>query len=1715
MLGLRPGRRPGQGMTSLPPAQRPLTTDLFGTYCPRVKGKQIKPAVLPTPVQPTDQALAAFALRAAPQPAPVPSRHPYGVDALPKVTDAARVHANDVARQTAASGGELTESGRAALRAWSGEGGLGGSINAFYTPTALTEVVWEVASALGPITQTLEFSCGGGIFLSRAPKDTLLTAVELDDTSAQVAAALHPWVATHALSFEAFHQRHEGLFDLVIGNPPFGVRGATARLDRPRITQAHWYFILAGLERLQPGGLMAVIVPESMLRNPSEQGLREQVLDSAHLLTASPIPEEAFKATGAGVTTALLVLRRHDAGVREALGALTPEEQTVIREARLKQDPALRAFVEGQVCFRACPDGSWELATTFVPLGLCKYQKAVVRTGRFGEPSYGGPVQFSRVEDLIKTAKARRLDLLTRSAVEAAVRTLLGVEAEHRVRATPIQAHPLAEGQLSACGTYRFQRGQWGYHSALNHPATLSALQVAQSLTAARSAVQRRRTNAASARERTLALHQAHLDTYGPYDLTTLGRATSAAPVLGVLLAAKGEVAAALADLPDPTPAITPGTLTEVAQQLEAYGLLDEVHLSQHAGVSPSVAAAHLRAEYAFTGHTWEANTTYYRGRAHQKARQAEELADTVTGLRQDALFAQATRLRQTAPWVDLADMTLEPRDALIPEAVLTEWVNAYLGTFIAVKRNAWDTAGEPTHLIYASRDEHGLFLRMRNALNDDLSRAERQAISPARVRLLEAYLNCRTPVDAVVNQDLKTTEQIAAERNAHQGKAIRLEQALASHFRSWLLASEHAGAVETRLNEERYGLLIPAPDMRTLTLPEYQGPLAHPFQAGHVRTAARLQGVILDFAVGLGKTLTGLMLAAMLRQSGRARLPAIVVPLSRLGDWVMNAASALPDLRIRVIGGEPVRGPDGQILLDADGEPQLREDSGDQRRRKIASLLTDAPDLVVMSFEAFEMMPMLEETRMRFVQSDSTLMAGVGRSATFDERHRKMGGHRQLAQVERFTGRHLARVRVATETDVPFEATGIDAILIDEVQAMKSTYAAPAVYGESAPKFLGGGNESNRALDTNHKCRFVRANGGCTIGLSATWFTNSPLEIFNMLSLVTDALPEYGIHNVSAFTARFCVIEPRLITEPDGSVGYRSCVVGFRNLDELRAIIGQHVIRETEFTCQMHDRVGMPLPPLTTVEHLFDLAPAVQERYDAEQALVEEADSEGENHLFAIFARLSKLTLHPPLLEMDAPNARFAACVQACVAARQAGGRNVVFMYMGGEDGLTYRALKGMLVAAGYPAHEIEIITASTHPSSGERLNVERRFRRGELTCVLGSSVIEQGGNYQGGTDIHHLDYPHHHMAFVQRVGRCRRQGTRVGEIRNHLYFARGSFDVLRYQNMLGKKGWADQVFDPSITTCENAAVGFDGEEIAVMLSRNPVATRAAIRAKKEARAQEGRQASLRADLTVVQEYLDMLALLAQRDAVARGREKGPSMQDMAGINRLVTGLRGRHAQVNTLRAAGHPLAALTRLNAPVAWVEGLPLHVGMTSTVSGTAYEVTGLSGVEAGVPVKGIASGQAEVLDSARLEQATDVLPTADQAQYGRERFSLLSPALQERLEQVDVPAAVPANLILTPAPMESGLPALRLRYGLSVTASAPSRPGVEVYSLVEGRLRLGEVVGAPQFLVEWRGVRDVRQVTVVLPDEGKREQTRRLLRAQDPKLRARVDTLLQAI
>lgn len=229
------------------------------------------------------------------------------------------------------------------LAQYTGRGGLGGenvekiSLIEFYTRKDEAEFIWDMIGKLGfKGGNVLEPSMGTGIFVETAPEKALVTGIEIEETSGRIGQILHG--NEHDIriqSFEQFIKDYEnmgadlegGEYDAVVGNCPFGKRGLSAMDDRAKsdIKFHEQYFIDRGLDMLKPGGIMAMIVPTSIMDNQLNQW-RGEVNRKGEFLGAIRVPTGAFKHADAAVTTDIVFFKKRPPEVIDHLNNLSKEE---------------------------------------------------------------------------------------------------------------------------------------------------------------------------------------------------------------------------------------------------------------------------------------------------------------------------------------------------------------------------------------------------------------------------------------------------------------------------------------------------------------------------------------------------------------------------------------------------------------------------------------------------------------------------------------------------------------------------------------------------------------------------------------------------------------------------------------------------------------------------------------------------------------------------------------------------------------------------------------------------------------------------------------------------------------------------------------------------------------------------------------------------------------------------------------------------------------------------------------------------------------------------------------------------------------------------------------------------------------------------------------------------------------------------------------------
>ncbi|MDU5167849.1 Probable type I restriction enzyme BthVORF4518P M protein [Stutzerimonas stutzeri] len=145
-------------------------------------------------------------------------------------------------------------------------------------------------------------------------------------------------------------------FDFIITNPPFGSTVKQTEkaylsnygfglkdvswLDikksdvKNRDSQAtEILFIEQCHNFLKPNGYLAIVIPDGILTNSSLQYVRDSIEEKFRIIAVISLPQTAFKATGAGVKSSVLFLRKYEPSETDRISNLKKDIQNVVKNA--------------------------------------------------------------------------------------------------------------------------------------------------------------------------------------------------------------------------------------------------------------------------------------------------------------------------------------------------------------------------------------------------------------------------------------------------------------------------------------------------------------------------------------------------------------------------------------------------------------------------------------------------------------------------------------------------------------------------------------------------------------------------------------------------------------------------------------------------------------------------------------------------------------------------------------------------------------------------------------------------------------------------------------------------------------------------------------------------------------------------------------------------------------------------------------------------------------------------------------------------------------------------------------------------------------------------------------------------------------------------------------------------------------------------------------
>lgn len=201
---------------------------------------------------------------------------------------------------------------------------------AFYTPTHVARFVIEALRGLSggsfpADAKFLEPSCGSGVFIEHLPRDSEVTALELDETSAKVTSLLYP--GANVIQGDAFRHALRDYYDYVIGNPPYGVSIDIAAEDVPDefVTlskkkggrlggKSECAFIEFAIKAAKPGGYIAFVLPLGLNYANYAEKVRRLLYETCWHVATIGLPGETFALTGTTIETQILIVRKTPPG---------------------------------------------------------------------------------------------------------------------------------------------------------------------------------------------------------------------------------------------------------------------------------------------------------------------------------------------------------------------------------------------------------------------------------------------------------------------------------------------------------------------------------------------------------------------------------------------------------------------------------------------------------------------------------------------------------------------------------------------------------------------------------------------------------------------------------------------------------------------------------------------------------------------------------------------------------------------------------------------------------------------------------------------------------------------------------------------------------------------------------------------------------------------------------------------------------------------------------------------------------------------------------------------------------------------------------------------------------------------------------------------------------------------------------------------------------
>ena len=1295
------------------------------------------------------------------------------------------------------------------------------TLTAFYTPKVVIDAIYHTLSDMGfESGNILEPSMGTGRFIGNLPESmqkSKFYGIELDSISGQIAKKLYPNANIQVKGFEetAFSNN---LFDIAVGNVPFGEYRVSDREYEKNNFLIHDYFFAKTLDKVRSKGVIAFITSSGTMDKRNED-IRRYISERAEFLGAIRLPNNTFKGeAGTEVTSDIIFLKKRDRLLKidEDWVKLDKNRQGLSYNKYFVDNPQMVLGSMQEVPGRfgttlACiadesksikeqlEDAIKNIKGTYEKAKLNEELETEILSADDNVKNYSYAViedkVFFRENSIMQRLLLNKADEEKIGAyleIEKALRGVITYQKEdypeEEIKALQGRLNKLYDDFSNKYGLINSRANKRLLQEDANYSlvSTLENLDKEGNFIGKSDIFTKRTIKKAMVIEHTDSLSEAlilSISQKGNVNFEYMEELTGKIRK-ELIEGLKGEIFLNL-DSFEPSD-ITPfSSALDLLDFSREYVSADE-YLSGNIREKIEVVDAYIKnIDYEVNKNKEELDKPQVLqsgidgGRSKQEElSHKSEITEKISVLKQElsALNYQKKKLEEVMPkTLEASDITVKMGSTWIPEKDYKSFMFNLLKTSAS---NRWNIDIKYTDFTGEYRVEG-----KSTDKNNDLANFTYGTSRVSAYKLIEDSLNLRdTKVyDQIIDSDGRKTSVL----NQKETMLARSKQEIIKEeFKNWIFEDvDRRKRLVKKYNERFNSIRLREYDGRHLPFdginPEIK---LRPHQKDAIARGLFGGNTLLAHEVGAGKTFEMIGIAMESKRLGMSSKAMFLVPNHIVEQFGREFNELYPAANIL-------------CATEKDFTP-------DKRKRFCSRIATGDYDAVIIGHSQFEKIPISKE------RQEYELKSQIDEIVEFIGEYKRDRDQRfsvkQLEKTKKSLEAKLKKLNDDYKKDdvVTFEELGIDKLFVDEAHAYKNLYLFSKMRNVSGIS----ATDSQKSSDMLMKCRYMDeiTGGKGVVFATGTPVSNSMAELYTMQRyLQYDGLKKMHLQHFDSWASTFGETVTAIELNPEGN-GYRSKTrfSKFYNLPELMNMVKQFMDIKTA------DVLNLPVPnahfetiKTKPTEEQKQILETFSERADKVRA--KQVDSSVDNMLL-ITNDGKKMALDQRLINPllpDDENSKVNTCVKNIFSIwdKYADKRSaqLVFCDMStpSSEFNIYDDIKNKLIVMGIPEGEIEFIHNANN--NREKDAIFDKVRKGEIRVLLGSTQrMGAGTNAQDKLiAIHDLDVPWRPADLSQRAGRIVRQGNENKDVYIFRYVTENTFDAYLFQTLENKQKYISQI--------------------------------------------------------------------------------------------------------------------------------------------------------------------------------------------------------------------------------------------------------------------------------------------------------------------------------